>query len=149
MFEEILADAAQAGLISALSLRYFNPIGADPQRRTGQQRTRASHALGKLIEAHVEHGPFTITGVDWPTRDGSAIRDYIHVWDVAVAHVRALEQFDNMVERQHGLVAINLGTGRGTTVANSSVSFCRLRMLPWRSARDLPDQEMWSVPIPA
>jgi UDP-glucose 4-epimerase len=116
MVEEILADAAQAGLVSCLSLRYFNPVGADPKRRTGQQRTRPSHALGKLLEAHNEHVPFTITGVDWPTRDGSAIRDYIHVWDLALAHVRALERFDSIAEVEDGYAVINLGTGRGTTV---------------------------------
>jgi len=116
MVELILADAAQAGIVSTLSLRYFNPVGADPQRRTGQQRTRPTHALGKLLEAYNDRVPFTITGVDWPTRDGSAIRDYIHVWDLALAHIRALERFDRIVEVENGSAAINLGTGRGTTV---------------------------------
>ena len=116
MVEVILADAAQAGMVSSLSLRYFNPVGADPQRRTGQQRRRPTHALGKLLEAYNERVPFTIIGVDWPTRDGSAIRDYIHVWDLALAHVRALERFDRIVAAENGYAAINLGTGRGTTV---------------------------------
>lgn len=116
MVEQILADSAQAGRASALSLRYFNPVGADPHRRTGQQRRRPTHALGKLLEAHSERVPFTIAGVNWPTRDGSAIRDYIHVWDLALAHVRAIERFDLIVEAENGYGSINLGTGRGTTV---------------------------------
>jgi UDP-glucose 4-epimerase len=69
--------------------------------------------MGKLIEAHESGAPFTITGVDWPTRDGSAIRDYIHVWDLALAHVAALQRFDDVVVDYQ---VINLGTGTGTTV---------------------------------
>ena len=80
--------------IRVLSLRYFNPIGADPKMRTGLQLRRPTHALGKMIQAHEEGTPFLITGTDWPTRDGSGIRDYIHVWDLAAAHVAALTRFD-------------------------------------------------------
>jgi UDP-glucose 4-epimerase len=102
--------------MDAVSLRYFNPVGADPLRRTGLQLARPSHALGKLIEAYETRTPFTITGVDWPTRDGSAIRDYIHVWDLARAHVHALERFDEILPGGRGYDVINVGTGRGTTV---------------------------------
>ncbi|QPK83482.1 UDP-glucose 4-epimerase GalE [Corynebacterium qintianiae] len=110
MLERVLADAAAAGAIRAIALRYFNPIGADPQLRTGLQNPAPSHALGKMITAHETGQPFTVTGVDWPTRDGSGLRDYIHVWDLARAHVLALnaELADYEV--------INLGTGTGTTV---------------------------------
>jgi UDP-glucose 4-epimerase len=64
-----------------------------------------------MIEAWEEGTPFQITGTSWPTRDGSGIRDYIHVWDLATAHVAALERFGTFTED-----VINLGTGRGTTV---------------------------------
>ncbi|MFB6930579.1 NAD-dependent epimerase/dehydratase family protein [Streptomyces noursei] len=72
-----------------LSLRYFNPVGADPQLRTGLQLMRPSHALGVLIQRHKEGRSFPITGTNYPTRDGSGIRDYVHVWDLAAAHIAA------------------------------------------------------------
>jgi UDP-glucose 4-epimerase len=118
MVEAILVDTAAAGEIRAISLRYFNPIGADPQMRTGLQTRNPSHALGKMIVAWEAGETFTITGVDWPTRDGTGIRDYIHVWDLAMAHVQAVVRFDDVLppDHKHGYEAINLGTGNGTTV---------------------------------
>ncbi len=113
--ERMLGDIAAAGSLRALSLRYFNPIGADPLLRTGLQLPAPTHALGRLIEADRARHPFRLTGDDYPTRDGSGIRDYVHVWDLARAHVAAIEHFDRALDgRRHG--AINLGTGRGTTV---------------------------------
>ena len=91
--EAMLQDVARGTDLTVVSLRYFNPIGSDPKRRTGLQLKYPSHALGKLIEARNAGEAFTVTGADYPTRDGSGIRDYIHVWDLADAHVRALENF--------------------------------------------------------
>jgi len=123
MVERILADAAVAHPLRALSLRYFNPIGADPQLRTGPQDPAPTHAMGKLIEAHQTGQRFTITGIDWPTRDGSAIRDYIHVWDLARAHVLALQRFDEVLPQDRGNEVLNLGTGSGVTVRELVSSF--------------------------
>ena len=106
--EAMLADIAAAEPIRVLSLRYFNPIGADPRMRTGLQLRRPTHALGKMIQAYEDGVPFQITGTDWPTRDGSGIRDYIHVWDLATAHVAALTRFDAL---PGPVIAINLGSG--------------------------------------
>lgn len=115
MVEQILADLAAATELRALSLRYFNPIGADPQLRTGLQLAAPSHALGKLITSAETGEAFSLTGVDYPTADGTGIRDYVHVWDLARAHVAALERFDKALDGAgHGV--INLGAGRGTTV---------------------------------
>ena len=118
MMEQILQDTAAATALRVVSLRYFNPIGADPALRTGLQRLNPSHALGKLIEAHAAKEPFLITGVDWPTRDGSGIRDYIHVWDLAQAHVAALRRFPEILPAGGGAgyQVVNIGTGTGTTV---------------------------------
>ncbi|MFD1930298.1 MULTISPECIES: UDP-glucose 4-epimerase GalE [Nonomuraea] len=116
--EAMFADISATQPIRILSLRYFNPIGADPKMRTGLQLRRPSHALGKMIEAWEEGTPFQITGTAWPTRDGSGIRDYIHVWDLATAHVAALERFDTFTED-----VINLGTGTGTTVRELAAAF--------------------------
>ncbi|MGA4669990.1 UDP-glucose 4-epimerase GalE [Propionibacteriaceae bacterium Y1923] len=115
MVEYILRDAAAASDLRVMSLRYFNPIGADPQFRTGLQTAQPSHVLGKMIEAWQAQQTFTVTGVDWPTRDGSGIRDYIHVWDLARAHVAALEKFDTAIAAEAYQV-VNLGTGKGATV---------------------------------
>jgi UDP-glucose 4-epimerase len=116
MVEQVLADAALAGQMDTVALRYFNPIGADPMLRTGQQTARPTHALGRLLAAYQDGIPFTVAGTDWPTRDGTGLRDYIHVWDLARAHVRALERFDRLVDRPDRYAALNIGTGRGTTV---------------------------------
>jgi UDP-glucose 4-epimerase len=114
--EIILKDIANAGDLRVLSLRYFNPIGADPKMRTGLQLAHPTHALGKIIEATEIGETFGITGTDYPTRDGSGIRDYVHVWDLAEAHLTALQRFDNILHSETMYEVINLGTGRGTTV---------------------------------
>src|SRR5690606_34179854 len=115
--EAMLADVAAATPLRALSLRYFNPIGAHPKLRTGLQVERPTHLLGKLIEAAETGTEFADTGTDWPTRDGTGIRDFIHVWDLAIAHVAGLRKFDQIVPPDGpGYEVINLGTGTGTTV---------------------------------
>ncbi|WP_199824001.1 UDP-glucose 4-epimerase GalE [Streptomyces sp. NBRC 109706] len=114
--EGMFADIAAGTRLRVLSLRYFNPVGADPRLRTGLQLPRPSHALGQLILADQDGVPFRITGTDYPTRDGSGIRDYIHVWDLATAHLAALRSFDGLFRDGTTATAINLGTGRGTTV---------------------------------
>lgn len=126
MVERILADTASAGGIRAIALRYFNPIGADPRLRTGLQNPRPSHALGKIMQARADGVPFTITGVDWPTRDGSGIRDYIHVWDLALAHVAAVERFDAIVPGHAPYRVINVGAGEGVTVRELVAAFERV-----------------------
>jgi UDP-glucose 4-epimerase len=125
--EAMFADIAAAEPIRVLSLRYFNPIGADPKMRTGLQLRRPSHALGKMIEAAEEGVPFLITGTDYPTPDGSGIRDYIHVWDLAAAHVAALGKFDAFPGRAS---VINLGTSTGTTVRELVDAFNRVSGRP-------------------
>jgi UDP-glucose 4-epimerase len=114
--ERMFEDIANAGLMRVLSLRYFNPIGGDPKMRTGLQFASPSHALGAMISASERGVPFEITGTDYPTRDGTGMRDYVHVWDLAAAHVLALEKFDEIVSLRQRHDVINLGTGRGTTV---------------------------------
>lgn len=127
--EQMLSDITAATPLRVLSLRYFNPIGSDPKMRTGLQLPAPSHALGKLIEAYREGRPFPVTGLDYPTRDGSGIRDYVHVWDLAGAHLRALEQF-GALPFENGSLAINLGTGTGTTVLEFVEAFNRVADRP-------------------
>ncbi|MGW9270440.1 UDP-glucose 4-epimerase GalE [Microbacterium sp. NPDC055599] len=126
MVEQILADAAAAGDFRAIALRYFNPIGADPRLRTGLQNPTPSHALGKIMQAHASGEPFTITGTDWATRDGSGLRDYVHVWDLALAHVAAVQRFDRVATPDEPYQVINLGTGDGVTVRELVRAFERV-----------------------
>jgi UDP-glucose 4-epimerase len=134
VMEMVLADTANAAPLRALSLRYFNPIGTDPKLRTGLQISRPSHALGKMITALENDEEFVITGVDWPTRDGSGIRDYIHVWDLARAHVHALRRFDDILPAsgEQSYEAINLGSGNGTTVRELVAAFQAVADRPLR-----------------
>lgn len=122
LVELILEDFTKASEMRVLSLRYFNPIGTDPMLRSGQQLEHPTHVLAKLLEAWQKHETFTVTGVDWPTRDGSGIRDYIHVWDLAQAHVAALEHFDEATASEPYQV-FNIGTGNGVTVKELAASF--------------------------
>ncbi|MFJ9314452.1 UDP-glucose 4-epimerase GalE [Pimelobacter simplex] len=120
--ELMLADLAAATRLRVLSLRYFNPVGADPQLRTGPQQPRPGHVLGVLAESLRTGASFPVRGTDYPTRDGSALRDYVHVWDLARAHVAAVEGFDRALDGRRSQ-AINLGTGRGTTVHELVATF--------------------------
>lgn len=137
MTETILADVAASTDLRVISLRYFNPIGTDPRLRTGQQIERPTHVLGKLIEAWQSGATFTVTGVEWPTRDGSGIRDFIHVWDLARAHVAALEGFDEVTGTTSHL-AINVGTGRGVTVRELVAAFEQATGVPLKSVDGPP-----------
>ncbi|GGR10719.1 UDP-glucose 4-epimerase GalE [Deinococcus ruber] len=128
MMEQILEDLCIASAshppgLRALALRYFNPIGADPKERSGPYQQQPTHLLGRLLSAAQSGTPFSITGTDYVTRDGTGLRDYIHVWDLALAHVAAVEQFDQVFlkassEQQPAVrfLTINLGTGNGVTV---------------------------------
>ncbi len=120
--EMILEDFTKASDVKVLSLRYFNPIGTDPKLRSGQQLEHPTHVLAKLLEAWQKGETFTVTGVDWPTRDGSGIRDFIHVWDLARAHVAAIEGFDKATA-ENPYQVFNIGTGSGVTVKELAASF--------------------------
>jgi UDP-glucose 4-epimerase len=123
--EAVLEDAARAYDLRVISLRYFNPIGADPTMRTGLQIRHPTHVLGKMILAAENGETFSLTGTDWPTRDGSGIRDYIHVWDLAQAHVQALCLFDTVFPAGASTCyeMINVGTGTGITVRELLATF--------------------------
>ncbi|MEN8907975.1 MAG: UDP-glucose 4-epimerase GalE [Clostridiales bacterium] len=117
MMEMILEDFCNSYKMRGIALRYFNPIGADMKMRTGPHIKNPSHVLGKMLStAKNKDEVFKITGVNWPTRDGSGIRDYIHVWDLARAHTIAVEKFDEIFSNDLYYQIINLGTSNGVTV---------------------------------
>lgn len=128
MMEMVLKDFCAAYGMQGIALRYFNPIGSDPQMRTGLHIKHPSHLIGKLVEVSMGREPvFNLNGIDWPTRDGSGIRDYLHVWDLALAHLKAIENFDKAIaegsEDEVDYTVINLGTGNGVTVKEFLVAF--------------------------
>jgi len=128
MIEQVLEDMAVATDLRAVILRYFNPIGADPDLESGVYAKEPSHVLGQLVmAARGQKDSFTITGTDLPTRDGTGLRDYIHVWDLARAHVRAVERFDQVLAEAGGpSVVINVGHGDGVTVRELVAAFERV-----------------------
>jgi UDP-glucose 4-epimerase len=134
VMEWVLEDCTNAYDLRVISLRYFNPIGADPKMRTGLQHPQPSHLLGRLINALDAGEEFHITGTDWPTRDGSGVRDFIHVWDLARAHVEALRRFDEVlpVGGASSYDVLNLGSGTGTTVREFVAAFQRVVDRPLR-----------------
>lgn len=145
MMEMVLQDFCVAYGMKGIALRYFNPIGADPQMRSGIHAKEPTHIVGKLVETALGKLPeFLITGTDWETRDGTGIRDYIHVWDLARAHINAVVQFDDAFARagnpQDNYLVINLGTGKGVTVREMVTAFEKV----WGSS--LPKRE--SLPRP-
>jgi UDP-arabinose 4-epimerase len=113
IIERALDDYAKAYGMDSASLRYFNAAGCDPEGEVGENHEPETHAIPLAIEAaRRPDRPFTILGTDFPTPDGSAIRDYIHVSDLARAHLLAGE----MLVSKGGTHVFNLGTGVGTSV---------------------------------
>ncbi len=113
MVEQILRDSGAAHGLRSLSLRYFNAFGADPDGEIGEEHDPETHAIPLALQtAAGERETFEIYGTDYPTPDGTAIRDYIHVMDLAEAHVAALRYLETGGET----ISINLGTGRGHSV---------------------------------
>ena len=113
MVETILKDYEAAYGIRHGILRYFNAAGADPAGEIGERHSPETHLIPLAIRAGLGlSGPLTLFGSDYPTQDGTAIRDYIHVTDLADAHVRALA----LLQRQNASVICNLGTGHGCSV---------------------------------
>jgi UDP-glucose 4-epimerase len=128
MMEMVLQDFCAAYGMQGIALRYFNPIGADPKMRSGLQVKLPTLVVGQMVNtARGVQPEFLITGVTWPTRDGTGIRDYIHVWDLAQAHVMAVEQFPQVFERLEKpgqrYAVINLGSGHGVTVREIVAAF--------------------------
>lgn len=111
--EHMIRDCCAAYGLRSVTLRYFNAAGADPDGEIGERHEPETHAIPLAIEAAVEpNAHFTVFGTDFDTRDGSALRDYIHVSDLAEAHVAAGE----FLLANGGSHVFNLGTGVGTTV---------------------------------
>ncbi|MCO4746188.1 MAG: UDP-glucose 4-epimerase GalE [Proteobacteria bacterium] len=113
MVEELLAAYADAGWVNSVALRYFNAAGADAKGRTGEDHDPETHLIPIALMAAAGSGRrLKLFGTDYPTRDGTCVRDYVHVSDLADAHLRAV----NWLEDGAGAQRINLGSSEGYTV---------------------------------
>lgn len=129
MFETVLEDVCGQFGASAVALRYFNPVGADPAFRSGPYKADPTHILGKLTRAAFQSGgQFTINGNDYATRDGTPLRDYIHVWDLALAHLAALDYLVRQTKPRFEVV--NVGSGQGVTVQEFVDAFLEVSQVP-------------------
>lgn len=114
MTEAMLADVAAAHPLNYCALRYFNVAGADPQARTGQSTAGATHLIKVAVEAALgKRASVGVYGTDYDTPDGTGVRDYIHVSDLAAAHVLALQA---LIEQPAQSLTMNCGYGRGFSV---------------------------------
>ena len=110
--EKILRWYAEAYGLRFAALRYFNAAGADPEGELGEEHDPETHLIPLAIAAALGKGALSIFGTDYPTPDGTAVRDYIHVADLADAHWLALER----LSKDAAPLRLNLGTGRGHSV---------------------------------
>jgi UDP-glucose 4-epimerase len=113
LVEQMLQDLDRYQGFRSFVLRYFNAAGADPEGRIGEWHTPETHAIPIALDAALGRRPqFQVLGTDYDTRDGSCVRDFVHVLDLADAHTRAIEH----LLKNGTSHALNLGTGHGTTV---------------------------------
>lgn len=112
MAEQIICDAQNAFGLQAVIFRYFNASGADPLGRLGECHVPETHLIPLALRAAQHNIPLTIFGNDYPTPDGTCIRDYIHVADIADAHVRGLKH----LQAGHKSLTVNLGNGNGYSI---------------------------------
>ena len=114
LVEKQLADVAKSGHIASISLRYFNAAGADPNGEIGESHEPETHLIPRILQSISQRkGGLVINGTDYATPDGTCIRDFVHVCDLAKAHVQAL----NVLSSRHvNWSAINLGSGAAKSV---------------------------------
>ena len=115
--EHILEDYANAYGIPAMVFRFFNACGAEPFNYDLGQEPNATHIVGRVLESALSDSEFTINGDDFDTEDGTCVRDYIHVWDIARAHVMGAEKHWSS---DVGFQVMNLGTRTG--ISNKEIA---------------------------
>ena len=137
MAERLLEDYDMAHGLRFAALRYFNAAGADPEVEIGEARAVETHLVPLAIDAVLgRRPPLRVLGTDYPTPDGTAIRDYIHVSDLALAHVRALDRLLGGAPS----FTCNLGTGSGQSIRQVLRSIARIagREVPHETAPRRP-----------
>ena len=112
IFERVLEAFNNTGKADFISLRYFNAAGADPEGELGEDHANETHLVPLAVKAALNGTPLSVLGTDYPTPDGTCIRDYIHVTDLAQAHILALRR----LLKGEGSGIYNLGNGNGYSV---------------------------------
>ncbi len=143
--EQVLEQLSASGRLASASLRYFNAAGAQPDGSLGESHTPETHLIPLALQARLgQRPPLRVFGRDWPTPDGTCVRDYIHVLDLASAHLAAL---DALVEGAPS-GAWNLGTGHGSSVLEVLAAIERQtgEPVPWTDAarRDGDPAAVWA-----
>lgn len=110
--EQILHNLHEYQNLNYCSMRYFNVAGAYPEKQLGEFHNPETHIIPLIFKAMTEQKPFSVFGTDYATKDGTAVRDYIHVRDIATAHVKALQH----LEQGNPSDTFNIGTGKGISV---------------------------------
>jgi UDP-glucose-4-epimerase GalE len=146
--ERMLSDYAAAYGLRSVSLRYFNAAGCDPDGETGELHDPETHVIPRVLMAATgEIGEVEVFGTDYPTPDGTCLRDYVHVADLAQGHVQALDY----LARGGAATAVNLGTGRGFSVREVIAAAEQVtgRRIPVRAAPRRPGDPPVLVADPA
>jgi UDP-glucose 4-epimerase len=112
MVEEFLRHSAHEKILQFVSLRYFNAAGTDPEGELGEDHEPELHLIPNVFRAALRNKPFQMFGDDYPTNDGTCVRDYIHVCDLADAHSKAW----NFLAQNKGSAVYNLGTEKGYSI---------------------------------
>ena len=144
MVEQALADYSTYAGFRSVCLRYFNAAGADEEGRIGERHHPETHAIPLALQTALgQRQGFKLFGDDYDTRDGPAVRDYVHVMDLADAHVRALKYLLDGGET----TVFNLGAGAGTTVRELIDTIRRTtnRPFPVQTAPRRPGDAPWLV----
>ena len=143
MTERMLEDSSAAYPLNYAALRYFNVCGADPEGRSGQVGKGSTHLIKFAVETAVgKRDHVDVFGTDYPTPDGSCVRDYIHVGDLVDAHVKALER---LIEQPDENLVLNLGYGRGLSVLEVLDALDRL--LPQPIQREMKGRRAGDPPM--
>lgn len=146
VIEQTLEDYGAAYGLRSFRLRYFNAAGAAADGSLGEDHAPETHLVPLALTAARRGAPLRVFGTDWPTPDGTCVRDYVHVEDLADAHVAALRR----LRGGHPGGALNLGTGRGTSVREVIDAAARAtgRPVPWEPAPRRPGDPAYLVAAP-
>jgi len=114
--EQMLDKFSKEKGFQAVALRYFNACGAEPKLRVGEWHENETHLIPRILQAACNDKPIQIYGTDYPTFDGTCVRDYIHVWDLAFAHAAAMDKLLNNESDKGVFYKYNLGSENGFSV---------------------------------
>lgn len=137
--EKILEKLGNERKLRSIALRYFNAAGAEPRLRVGEIHSPETHLIPNVLKAAFRNSEVPIYGTDYPTPDGTCIRDYIHIWDLASAHVAAMNRLLNAGKLENSQInprsyfeVFNLGSGTGYSVREIIRASSRILKLPIR-----------------